>query len=114
MFKKILATAVLAGALTFNVAPNTAEAYDHFVGTSNATGWECYVMTETVRRSNDTTFVTLKMVKGNGSVSYLDYRFWYDSKVDAMRFSNDEGYSGIANKYETPIEWEMIQVARKF
>jgi hypothetical protein len=31
MLKKIFATAILAGALTFNAAPNTAEAYDHFV-----------------------------------------------------------------------------------
>lgn len=114
MLKKFLAAAALSGMLIFNTAPNTAEAYDHYVGTSNATGWECYVMTETVGRSNDTTFVTLKMVKQNGKVSYLDYRFWYDSKSDVMRFSNDEGFSGIANKYETPIEWEMLQVIRQF
>jgi hypothetical protein len=114
MLKKILATAILAGALTFNAAPNTAEAYDHFVGTSNATGWECYVITETIKRSNDTTYATLKMVKPNGNVSYLGYRFWYDSQRDVMRFANDEGFSGIANKYETPIEWEMVQVIRKY
>jgi len=114
MLKKFLAAAALSGMLIFNTAPNTAEAYDHYVGTSNATGWECYVMTETVGRSNDTTFVTLKMVKPNGKVSYLDYRFWYDSRSDVMRFSNDEGFSGIANKYETPIEWEMLQVIRQF
>lgn len=114
MLKKFLAAAALSGILIFNTAPNTAEAYDHYVGTSNATGWECYVMTETIGRSNDTTFVTLKMVKQNGKVSYLDYRFWYDSRSDVMRFSNDEGFSGIANKYETPIEWEMLQVIRQF
>lgn len=114
MLKKILATAILAGALTFNAAPNTAEAYDQFVGTSSATGWQCYVMTESISRQNDTTFVTLKMVKSNGSAIYLGYRFWYDSSSDVMRFSNDEGFSGIANKYETPIEWEMVQVIRNF
>ena len=114
MLKKILLAGILALALTFNAAPNTAEAYDHFVGTSQATGWDCYVMTETIGRSNDVTYVTLKMVKSNGSVSYLDYRFWYDSSRDAMRFSNDQGYSGIANRYETPIEWEMVQVIRNY
>ena len=72
MFKKILAVAILGMALTFG---GKAEAYDHFVGTSEATGWDCYVMTETVERANDITYVTLKMVKGNGRVSYLDYRF---------------------------------------
>ena len=111
MFKKILAVAILGLALTFG---GKAEAYDYYVGTSETTGWECYVMTETVERSNDTTFVTLKMVKPNGRVSYLDYRFWYDSSRDVMRFSNDEGFSGIANKYETPIEWEMLQVIRQY
>jgi hypothetical protein len=114
MLKKILATAILAVALTFNTAPNTAEAYDHFVGTSESTGWECFVMTETIERSNGSTFVTLKMVKPNGSVSYLDYKFWYDSSRDVMRFSNNQGFSGIANRYETPIEWEMVQVIRQF
>ena len=112
MLKKILAVAVIGLALTFG---GKAEAYDHYVGTSETTGWECYVMTETVERSNGgTTFVTLKMVKPNGNVSYLDYRFWYDSTRDVMRFSNDEGYSGIANRYETPIEWEMLQVIRQY
>ncbi len=114
MLKKILMAGILAAALTFNAAPNTAEAYDHFVGTSPATGWNCYVMTETIGRSNGTTYVTLKMVKGNGSASFLDYRFWYDSSRDVMRFSNDQGYSGIANRYETPIEWEMVQVIRNY
>ena len=115
MLKKILAVAVIGIALNFG---GTAEAYDNYVGTSNATGWECYVMTETVERSNDTTFVTLKMVdRYNDNLQYthyLDYRFWYDSRNDVMRFSNDQGFSGIANKYETPIEWEMLQVIRKF
>ena len=111
MFKKILAVAILGMALTFG---GKAEAYDHFVGTSETTGWDCYVMTETVDRVNNATNVTLKMVKGNGSVNYIDYSFWYDSQYDAMRFSNTEGYSGIVNRYETPIEWEMVQVIRQF
>ena len=111
MLKKILAVAVLGIALTFG---GKAEAYDHFVGTSEATGWDCYVMTETVERANDITYVTLKMVKPNGRVSYLDYRFWYDAQYDVMRFSNDEGYSHSVNRYETPIEWEMLQVIRQF
>ena len=114
MLKKFLMAGILTGALIFNAAPNNAEAYDHYVGYSEATGWECYVITETIERSNDTTYVTLKMIKPSGNVSYLGYRFWYDSSRDVMRFSNDEGYSGIVNRYETPIEWEMLQVIRQF
>jgi hypothetical protein len=111
MSKKFLTVAVLAVALIFG---GKAEAYDHFVGTSEATGWECFVVTETIKRVNADTYVTLKMVKPNGGVNYLDYQFWYDSQYDVMRFANNEGFSGIANRYETPIEWEMLQVIRQF
>lgn len=106
--------AALGLALIFTAAP-TAEAHDQFVGTSNATGWDCYVITESISRDADgTTYATLKMVRRNGSVSYLGYRFWYDSSRDVMRFASDEGYSGIANRYETPIEWEMVKVIRQY
>jgi hypothetical protein len=108
--KKFFAVAVLGVALMFG---GNAEAYDKFVGTSESTGWECYVMTETVERIKDTTHVTLKMVTPNGNVNYLEYSFWYDSNSDVMRFSNEQGYSGIVNRYETPIEWEMLQVIRQ-
>ena len=91
-----------------------AEAAEVYVGTSPSTGWECYVLTNTIERSNDgVTYVTLKMYTDR-SVRYLGYSFWYDSGRDVMRFSNDEGYSGIANRYETPIEWEMVQVIRNY
>lgn len=109
--KKFLMLAVLGFALVF---AGRAEAYDHFVGTSETTGWDCYVITESVSRDDNLTYVTLKMIDGYGKPHYLGYRFWYDSSRDVMRFANDEGYSGIANRYETPIEWEMIQVARQF
>lgn len=109
--KKFFAVAVLGVALMFG---GNAEAYDKFIGNSEVTGWECYVMTETIERVNDATNVTLKMVKSNGDVSYLDYSFWYDSSRDVMRFSNEQGYSGIVNRYETPIEWEMLKVIRDY
>ena len=92
-----------------------AEAAEVYVGTSPSTGWECYVLTNTIERTEDgTTFVTLKMYKRNGNAGYLGYSFWYDSYNDVMRFENAEGYTGIANRYETPIEWEMIQVIRNY
>lgn len=109
--KKFFTVAVLGAALIFG---GNAEAYDKFIGTSEATGWDCYVLTETIERVNDSTNVTLKMVKPNNEVSYLDYSFWYDSSGDVMRFSNEQGYSGIVNRYETPIEWEMLQVIRNY
>ena len=110
--KKMLMAAALGLALIFS-APQ-AEAYEHFVGTSEATGWDCYVLTESIYREDDVTHVTLEMVTQNGNYRWLGYRFWYDSSRDVMRFANDEGYSGIVNRYETPIEWEMLQVVRQF
>lgn len=112
--KKLLMLAALGMTLVFTAAPK-AEAYDHFVGTSETTGWDCFVITESISRDGDgMTYVTLKMSPPNGYDRYLGYRFWYDSSRDVMRFANDEGYSGIANRYETPIEWEMLQVIRQF
>lgn len=112
--KKIAMLAVLGLALVFTAAPK-AEAYEHFVGNSNATGYDCYVITESISRNgNGRTFVTLKMVTPNGHEKYLNYQFWYDSSNDVMRFSNNEDFSGIVNRYETPIEWEMLQVIRQY
>ena len=88
------------------------EARDVWVGTSPATGWECYVMTETIRHlgDSDINVATLKMVTKNDSVRQLEYRFWYDFSTDRVRFSNSQGFKGIADEYETPIEWRMWQV----
>ena len=107
MLKKFLAVAILGVTLIFTAAPNTAAAEDVFVGTSPATGWDCYLMSETISNISGGYEVTLKMIKRNGNVSYLDYSLWYDSSRDVIKFSNSQGYSGVANRYETPIEWEM-------
>ncbi len=107
MLKKIFAVAILGVTLIFTAAPNTAAAEDVFVGNSPATGWDCYLMSETISNIPGGYEVTLKMIKGNGGVSYLNYKLWYDSSRDVIRFSNSQGFSGIANRYETPIEWEM-------
>ena len=115
MLKKFFMTTILLGALIFNAAPNSAEAYDRYVGNSPATGWDCYVMTETISRSGSNGYyVTLKMITRNGNTRYLDYRFWYDYRIKGWRFSNDEGFSGIADSYETPIEWEVVRVINNY
>ena len=81
--KKMLMAAALGLAIIFS-APQ-AEAYEHFVGTSEATGWDCYVLTESIYREDDVTHVTLEMVTQNGNYRWLGYRFWYDSSRDVMR-----------------------------
>ena len=94
------------------VGANRAAAQDIWVGTSPATGWECYVMTETIHHlgDSDINVATLKMVTKNDSIRQLEYRFWYDFSTDRVRFSNSQGFKGIADEYETPIEWRMWQV----
>ena len=113
MLKKMFLFLIVGLAVTFaNI--DKAEAEDVYVGTSPATGWDCYVMTETIRLNyNGTSYVTLKMYTQDGNERLSQYRFWYDSERDVMRFSN-ENYSGIANRYETPIEWNMLQVIRNY
>jgi hypothetical protein len=109
MLKKFFPAAILTAALLFNAAPNTAEAREVYIGTSEATGWECYIITETIERFIQGDVAVLRMVKPDGSASYIRYNFNYDEDADVVRFSNEAGYSGIVNKYETPIEWAMYQ-----
>ena len=116
--KKFLTAGILAAALIFTAAPNTAAAEDVFVGPSPATGWRCYVMTETFRRDNVGTgrSITLKMITKSGKLKYLDYYFWRDSdfvnKRYIWRFENSQGYKGIIGD-DTPIESAMFEVIKR-
>ena len=115
MLKKMFFVLIVGLAVTFaNI--DKAEAIDVYVGTSPATGWRCFVMTETIERTDNGSYtrVVLKMLDNRDSNHLLRYGFWYDPQYDVMRFENYEGYSGIVNRYETPIEWEMLQVIRNY
>ena len=88
----------------------TAHASDFYVGTSSATGMDCYLMTNTISRirtySDGAKFAaTLKMV--GRTVQYLDYEL--DIGSSGYYFSNSQGYSGEATRYGTPIEWSMCR-----
>lgn len=95
----------------------TAQASDYYVGTSNATGMDCYLMTQTITKLWTTETgkgfsVTLKMV--GRSVQYLDYelKIRYNG---SYYFENSQGYSGAATRYGTPIEWNMCNyIARNY
>lgn len=112
LLKKFFAILFAVCVVTFASVQNSAEARDVYVGTSSATGWECYVMTETHHHlgDSDINVVTLKMIPKNGTARYLEYKMWYDFSRDVVRFSNAQGYEGIADRYETPIEWRMWRV----
>ena len=106
MFKKIFAVGLIAVALIF-VGNNQAEAQDVYVGTSNTTGWACYLMTETIRELDDRKLditCTLKMVTGSGGVKYINYKF--HNYPRNLTFTNSQGYSGKVS-YATPIELNM-------
>ncbi|MCR5834007.1 MAG: hypothetical protein K6G55_05080 [Selenomonadaceae bacterium] len=113
--KKVLLAMVFMLGLMFTQQP-TAQAYDQYVGTSDATGFECYLMTETIsersrNRGGAIFWVRLKMV--GRSVQYLDYELQISN--NGYSFHNDQGFSGVATKYGTPIEWNMCEyVARNY
>ena len=118
MIKKIFLVMLVGFAVIFAGFENKAEASDVYVGTSPATGWDCYVITETIqthRGARESYSATLKMVTNSGNIKYLDYNFWYTYEDGIpVYFSNSQGYSGRISKYGTPIEWQMYQVIGQY
>ena len=109
--KKFFA-AILFAVMIF-IGNSSANAQDVYVGTSNTTGWDCYLMTETMHEINVNRFeVTLKMVTRSRSIKYLDYTFWRDNGGASWWFSNSQGYSGKVDSNETPIEWNIWRAFR--
>ena len=117
MLKKIFVMVVFTALILFGSTAEKVSAQDVWVGTSPATGWQCYVMTETVRSINDFKFqVTLKMVTQSQNIQYLRYTFWADweAKNGQWLFSTSQGFSGVVNQYETPIEYNSMRVASQY
>ena len=110
MFKKFFAV-MLVTAMLIVVGNNQVKAQDFYVGTLNTTGRDCYLMTETIHdyfKGAHAHYIeaTLKMVRrSDGNIQYLDYSF-----VDSPHsyFRNSQGFEGTADKYKTPIEWNMF------
>jgi len=99
------------------VGNNFTKAQDVYVGTSNITGWHCYVMTETVRgdynQHRAVIEATLKMVTNSGNVKYLYYTF---RQVGGWpwSFKTSQGYEGEVDPYVTPIEYKSLNVAKNY
>jgi len=90
---------------------NTITDSDIFVGNSSFTGWNCYIMADTVKPSAQSTqifFLKLKMISRNGELHYLDYTFNLDGN-----FETNEGFKSKADEIKTPIEWNILQVLKK-
>ncbi|MBR2773513.1 MAG: hypothetical protein IKD73_00815 [Selenomonadaceae bacterium] len=96
-----------------------AEAAEIFVGTSPATGYNCFVLTNTISRENEHRMLissaVLKMVDQYGAAHNLTYTF-FDLDGDAIdvEFTNTQGFSGKATPQDTPIEWAMYTVINDY
>lgn len=120
MIKKFFLAAIVGLIICAGVR---VEAADVYVGKSDTTDYTCYIMTETIEchweGSMAISTATLKMREGagNGTLAtyYLDYTFYdFQGKGADLRFENSQGYSGEVNPYDTPIEWAMFEVIRKY
>lgn len=112
--KRIALLAILILGIVFSqsIAASQAEAADFYVGTSDTTGRDCYLMTETIRKvrsfSDGGLYVArLKMVRSASNIQYLDYEL--EISTSGLSFINSEGYSGQITQYDTPIEYNMCQ-----
>lgn len=104
MTRKIFAAIFL---LAMILVDGRAHAQDVYVGTSDTTGRDCYVMTETIYWMHPYECeATLKMVRpSDGNVQHLHYHFVSDIRSNA-RFENSQGFSGRVTR-DYPIEWAM-------
>ena len=116
MLKKFFMAAIVGLIICAGVK---VEAADVYVGKSGTTGYECYVMTDTIWRTSEHRMLilsaTLKMVDRYGDNHYLDYKFYaLDGGNENVQFTNSDGFSGIATPEDTPIEWAMYTVIRDY
>ena len=116
--KKILSVTLLAAILIF-VSNNATTAQGlNFV----PFGWNCYVMTETIRkttyithaRERDKIYFTLKMVTPSQNVKYLDYTLSEGFTSQVWYFSNSQGFEGTIDQYKTPIEYNAFRAICKY
>ena len=92
----------------------TAHAADYYVGTSPATGMDCYLMTHTIselRHYSDGGKFTARLKMVGDTIRYLDYEF--DIGTSGITFTNSAGYFGTVTPHATPIEWNMAQYIAK-
>ena len=120
--KKILSVILLATIFIFVSGQEKVSAQDVWVGTSPATGWQCYLMTETIRDVSDYNVyvhrfkiqATLKMVTQSQNVKYLYYTFREGVSTHYWYFSNDQGFEGMIDQYKTPIEYNALKVVMHY
>ena len=108
-------TAILVGLII--CAGVKVEASEIFVGNDN--DCDCYVLTDTVYRTNEhrmvITSVTIKAVSNYGHEDFIDYKFFaLDGGDEDVQFTNSDGDKGIATEYDTPLEWAIYMLIRDY
>ena len=115
MLKKFFAGIFLAAVIFFCGQNNFASAQDVYIGTSNATGWDCYAMTETFERHVGARLnynATIKMVTPAGKIKYLSYTIGEGGGYPVW-YRNEQGYTGAITQYGTPIEWNLYRLLKE-
>ena len=110
--KKFILMAVFAFTIvtTQFLAVSDVEASDRYVGTSDTTGFQCYLVEDSVDYDHDNVSFTctLKMVSPKtGNVQFLYYDFWHVKK-EGWYFKNSQGYSNKVSGH-TPIEGVILE-----
>ena len=112
--RKLVVMAVFAFTMVaaqFLAVPN-AYAEDVYLGTSDTTGRQCYLVRDSLDcNRRDMTFTcTIKMVKPNtDDVQFLSYEFWFVDN-DGWYFESSQGYSNKVSRH-TPIEDRILRIA---
>ena len=114
--KKIF-LAALFGLIIFSGVK--AEAKEIFIGTAPVSGYDCYVLTNTIRRDYEDRMVilsaTMKTVDRFGDENFIDYKFYaIDEGTEDVVFTNSYGDKGPVNSFDAPIEWEMYLTIRNY
>ena len=115
--KKIFFAALIVGLII--CAGVKAEAAEIFVGRPSYGDYDCYVLTDTIDSYNEARMeifsVTVKAVDSYGGAIFIDYKFFaLDGGEDNVQFTNSDGDSGIADRYDTPLEWAIYEVVKDY
>ncbi len=98
-------------ATQFLIIP-TAAAEDVYLGTSDTTGRQCFLVRDSIEsdRQNMTFTCTIKMIKPDtDDVQFLSYQFWFVQN-DGWYFESSQGYSNKVSEH-TPIEDKILRIA---
>ena len=80
---------------------------------------EIYVLTDTIRRNYEHRMVIysvkMRTLDSFDNEYFIDYKFFtLDDGIEDVQFTNSEGYRGIVDEYDTPIEWKIFMTIRDY